>query len=224
MEMLQTAASGSGFPLQPVDFKEKDMKSLPCTCAVSLVLIASCGSFDRTQKKKKDQTTSPPSQTETIDEPEIGGEVTEEYDRLLFLSDLDEAKAVWDKLGLSTYAYEIDHSSWIGTGNQTTISVVDSLVTKRSYREYEVDQTSGRQQTTFSYEEAGTILGSNEKGAQPLTVEQIMDECRNHIFEKWNESYSKMSIRFDDNGVFSCFYRPLNCEDDCTEGLGFKLK
>lgn len=118
----------------------------------------------------------------------------------------------------NTYLYTISFTSWVGFGNETTISVLDGQVTGRSYYEFNEEMD-----TTFWYSETIDELNSHSEGAPPLTFDELYATCASEYLVV-DEKENKIYFDTDAVGIMNlCGYVPYNCADDCFTGIKISL-
>lgn len=134
------------------------------------------------------------------------------------LTQLDLSLSHWQKVKLengNTYQYSTRFSSWVGFGNETSISVVNGVVANRSYRSWDDKQSDITQWSESTVES----LNSHRDGASAKTLDELYDDCQDILQSKDNEN-NRINLGFDNNGIIqTCLFTPKNCADDCSSGV-----
>ena len=73
----------------------------------------------------------------------------------------------------NSYSYQTYFISFTGFGSTTELKVTNDIVTTRIYQEFTTDQMTGERDVIDSFTETGSQVGSNPKGAIPLTIDQL---------------------------------------------------
>ncbi len=119
----------------------------------------------------------------------------------------------------NTYVYQTTFTSWTGFGSVTELKVIDGIVTSRIYQEFETNETNGQHEIIDSYSETKVDLGIHEKGAKPLTIDELYNTCASEyliVDEKNNTLYFETEL----NGLMTmCGFVPNGCMDDCYRGI-----
>lgn len=119
----------------------------------------------------------------------------------------------------TSYRYQTDFISFTGFGSTTELTVINNIVTSRIYEEFSTNEMTGEREIIDSYTETTANLGSNPKGATPLTIDQLYTTCAaDYLVVDENEN----TIYFETatNGLMTlCGFFPNNCADDCFEGI-----
>lgn len=170
-------------------------------CIVALFLIFSCDSNDDSQENQISALTALESQE--------GRSYTESIN-------------AWNVLKTNngnSYTYQTTVVSFTGFGSITELTVINNIVTSRIYEEFNINQMTGERDIIDSYIETAANLGSNTKGASPLTIDQLYTSCAaDYLIVDENEN----TIYFETatNGIMTlCGFFPNNCADDCFEGI-----
>lgn len=116
------------------------------------------------------------------------------------------------------YRYNTLFVSWTGFRSTTTLTVQGNEVVTRAY---EASYTNDEgEEITESWTEESAAVGSHEAGAEPRTIEELYLECREDVLTE-DTAENEFYLEFRNEGVLSsCYYRPLNCQDDCLFGVG----
>lgn len=132
------------------------------------------------------------------------------------LTKLSESWEFWKNLeakNQGNYSYSNSRSSWTGFWSETSISVHNSEVVKRTYKE-------GRSQGVVDIEwsEEGSNLGSHEKGLAPQTIDSIYKKCESEILTADGDQFNFYFETDEQNVISHCKKSPKNCSDDCSTG------
>lgn len=131
----------------------------------------------------------------------------------------EESLSKWKELKIAngdSYVYQTHFSSWTGFGSMTELKIEDGFVTSRSYQAY-------FQYPTFElideYTETIDDLGSHDKGALPLTIDELYETCASDYLVI-DEENNAIYFDVDSSGIMKiCGYFPYNCADDCFRGI-----
>lgn len=135
-----------------------------------------------------------------------------------YVESLDEWKKLKETNG-NAYKYETTFTSWAGFGNTTEIKVQDGKVTARVYEEFTINDTTGARVIADSYTETAADLGSHEKGAPPLTIDELYDSCAKKYLTV-DDKKNILHFETQTNGLMNlCGFTPKNCMDDCYTGI-----
>lgn len=132
-----------------------------------------------------------------------------------------ESSEDWDSLKIAngnSYMYQTTFTSFSGLSSTTEVQVTNGVVTSRLYVEYQANENGGKN-LTDSYTETSTTIGTHEKGAGVLTIDDLYNSCASEylVVDKTNNTiYFETEI----NGLMTmCGYLPNNCADDCYVGF-----
>lgn len=119
----------------------------------------------------------------------------------------------------NSYIYQTTFLSWTGFGSTTELKIKEGKVTARIYQEFKRDEQTGKRVITDSYSENENDLGTNEKGARPLTIDELYNSCAGKylvVDKEKNTIYFETAV----NGVMTlCGFVPNGCADDCYQGI-----
>ena len=119
------------------------------------------------------------------------------------------------KLNGNSYKYQTTFLSWTGFGNTTELKIVDGKVIARIYHEFCTDNKTGKRILIDSYTENENSIGNHEKGASPLTIDELYNSCAaNYLIvdDKKNTVYFETSV----NGLMTlCGFVPDGGADEC---------
>lgn len=119
----------------------------------------------------------------------------------------------------NSYSYQTTFQSWVGFGHTTELIIKEGRVVARVYEEFQIDGQTGARVITDSYTENENNLGNNEKGAAPLSIDDLYTSCASDYLVVDKE---KNTLYFETNesGMLSrCGFVPNGCADDCFQGL-----
>jgi hypothetical protein len=112
-----------------------------------------------------------------------------------------------------TYWYTRHFDSVFGNGCATTFYVTNGMVT--SYTESE-----------RSYEDGRWVCGvpstdfANSTCFEPVTMDVLYEQCLNEVLCQ-DPRANQLFLQIDARGLLvECGYVPVNCNDDCYQGLG----
>lgn len=118
-----------------------------------------------------------------------------------------------------SYIYQTNFESWAGFGSTTELKVIDNKVVSRIYKEYGTHDKTGERTITDAYIESEDALGSHEKGALPLTIDELYNSCASDYLIV-DEENNTIFFRTEINGLITlCGFFPDGCADDCYEGI-----
>jgi len=155
----------------------------------------------------------------------------DEYASLSVLTDLkgesglsyNESFSKWQELKKTngnSYIYQTTFVSWAGFGNITELKIEEGIVTSRVYQEFKTNETNGQREIIATYAETKTNLGSHEKGASPLTIDDLYNSCVSEylVVDKENNTLYFETDKI--NGLVTlCGFVPKDCADDCFRGI-----
>lgn len=147
---------------------------------------------------------------------------TDDNDKSLIINNFNESKVNWEELKSlngNSYSYQTTWSSWNGFGAMTELKILDGIVISRLYEEFLINEANGQIEILDFYLEDESDLGSNERGAKILTIDQLYDSCISEYLvadKKNNTLYFEAKL----DGIISlCGYVPDGCVDDCFNGV-----
>jgi len=138
------------------------------------------------------------------------------------ITDFKTSKAKWEQqksIHGNSYTYQTTFISWTGYRTMTELTIKDGIVISRLYEAFEINGPNGQKEIIDSYFEQGTDLGSNENGANLLTIDQLYDSCISDYLTagtKDNKLYFEAKL---DGTMSTCGYVPNGCVDDCFFGV-----
>lgn len=77
------------------------------------------------------------------------------------------------------------------------MKVFDGIVTSRIYQEFKINEVNGQREVIDSYIETNVDLGIHEKGAKPMTIDELYDSCASKytiVDEKSNTLYFETEL------------------------------
>lgn len=133
-----------------------------------------------------------------------------------------ESRKQWIRLrdqDANTYRYSVLETSVNDRGSETTITVENGKVTARDFEAFTISEEDGSRNVIFSYSENKQTLGSHQRGAPAVNIDELYDTCLGDYLGIDNETNT---IYFDthEGGIISlCGYVPDLCQDDCFVGF-----
>jgi hypothetical protein len=128
----------------------------------------------------------------------------------------------WNDLKIkngNSYIYQTTFTSWTGLGSITELKVIDGIVICRIYQKFKTSETNGSLEIIDSYTEIKTNLGSHEKGAKPLTIDDLYNSCASNYLEVDKENNTIYFETETDGLMTLCGFVPDGCMDDCYFGV-----
>lgn len=123
------------------------------------------------------------------------------------------------KINGNSYIYQILVNSWTGFGSITELKIEEGIVVSRSYQKFKTNHTNGQREIIDSYTETKSDLGTHEKGAKPLTIDDQYNTCAREYLIVDEES-NTLSFETENDGLMSlCGFSPKGCMDDCFTGV-----
>ncbi len=119
----------------------------------------------------------------------------------------------------NSYIYQTTFFSWTGFGSNTELKIEEGIVTSRVYQEFKINETNGQREIIDTYTESEADLGSHEKGATPLTIDDLYNSCAGEYLSVDKE---KNTLYFEaelDGLMTLCGFVPDGCMDDCFRGV-----
>lgn len=119
----------------------------------------------------------------------------------------------------NSYIYQTTFVSWTGFGSTTELKIEDGIVTSRIYQEFETNATNGQHEIIDTFTETEDDLGSHEKGATPLTIDDLYNSCAGEYLIV-DEENNTLIFEAELNGLMTlCGFVPIGCMDDCFRGV-----
>ena len=140
-----------------------------------------------------------------------------------FQNDYDLSYNQWLKFKADngdSYYYVVNNDSWVGTSWETTITVNEGKVIRRSFKLSSSQGTDQIPQEARAWTEEANAINTHEYSgaAGAFTLDQIYEKART----EWLQKRSKAQNYFEakNNGLLStCGYTEDGCMDDCFVGI-----
>ena len=144
-------------------------------------------------------------------------------DKIEYKSEFKTSEKIWlsfKETSNNSYKYTVVSSSWVGLTSETTITVINGVIVQRDFKytflaEDIADLIPEDEQ---EWTETENEIGTNQNGAEPLTLDEIYSKARN----EWLKDRSGATTYFEteNDGMISvCGYVENNCADDCFIGI-----
>lgn len=134
----------------------------------------------------------------------------------------NESLAQWTELkniNGNSYIYQTTFISWTGFGSITELKIEEGIVTSRAYHEFITNDTNGQREIIDTYTESRADLGSHEKGANPLTIDDLYNSCASEYLSVDKEKNTLYFETESDGLMTLCGFVPNGCMDDCFRGV-----
>ena len=119
----------------------------------------------------------------------------------------------------NSYIYQTTFVSWTGFGSITELTIEEGEVTSRVYQEFKTNETNGQREIIDTYTETKTNLGSHDKGAYSLTIDDLYNSCASEYLTVDKEN-NTLYFETEIDGLMSlCGFVPEGCMDDCFRGV-----
>ena len=119
----------------------------------------------------------------------------------------------------NSYIYQTTFVSWTGFGSITELTIEEGVVTSRVYQEFKTNETNGQREIIDTYTETKTNLGSHDKGAYSLTIDDLYNSCASEYLTVDKEN-NTLYFETEIDGLMSlCGFVPEGCMDDCFRGV-----
>ena len=119
----------------------------------------------------------------------------------------------------NSYIYQTTFVSWTGFGSITELKIEEGIVTSRVYQEFKTNETNGQREIIDTYTETKTNLGSHDKGAYSLTIDDLYNSCASEYLTVDKEN-NTLYFETELDGLMSlCGFVPEGCMDDCFRGV-----
>lgn len=119
----------------------------------------------------------------------------------------------------NSYIYQTTFVSWTGFGSITELTIEEGVVTSRVYQEFKTNETNGQREIIDTYTETKTNLGSHDKGAYSLTIDDLYNSCASEYLTVDKEN-NTLYFETELDGLMSlCGFVPEGCMDDCFRGV-----
>lgn len=142
-------------------------------------------------------------------------------DDLAYSKDFDKSYKTWNsfkKSANNSYRYTIAFSSWTGYSTETTLTINDGQVVKRSFLAKNIERPSNQLVIVEHWDEEGATLNTHQT-AYPLTT---LDEIYQKAKTDWLPKRAAAKTYFEANNggmISSCGFIDDNCADDCFRGI-----
>ncbi|WP_066633574.1 hypothetical protein [Labilibacter marinus] len=134
----------------------------------------------------------------------------------------NKSKSFWNdmkKENGNSYEYETTFTSWTGFGSTTTFKVEEGVVTERTYTEFNADEGASGEIQLESYKEVGDEVGDHEKGAKPVSIDELYESCASEFLVAC-PCDNTLYFETESNGLMNlCGFVPDGCQDDCYQGV-----
>lgn len=134
----------------------------------------------------------------------------------------NESLTQWSELknlNGDSYIYQTTFISWAGFGNITELKIESGIVTSRTYQGFITNEANGQKEIIETYTETLTNLGSHEKGASPLTIDDLYNSCASEYLTVDLENNTLYFETELDGLMTLCGFVPNGCMDDCFRGV-----
>ena len=132
-----------------------------------------------------------------------------------------ESLAEWTKLRSlhgNSYAYHAEYTSFTGQHSITELLVENGIIISRVYQEFQIAE-DGTREIVGAYREDADRLGSHNKGALLLTVDELYERCIGDYLSVDSES-NVIHFETAETGLIKvCGFVPKDCQDDCFTGV-----
>nr|WP_320022937.1 hypothetical protein [uncultured Draconibacterium sp.] len=119
----------------------------------------------------------------------------------------------------NSYIYQTTFVSWTGFGSITELKIEEGVVTSRVYQEFKTNETNGQREIIDTYTETKTNVGSHDKGANSLTIDDLYNSCASEYLTVDKEN-NTLYFETDLDGLMTlCGFVPEGCMDDCFRGV-----
>lgn len=118
----------------------------------------------------------------------------------------------------NSYAFKAVTTSFANTGTSTEIRVENGVVTSRKFKAYTLNRFE-EDEVFDSYEETGADVGLNQKGLEPMTIDELYRTCLNDYLQVDPERNTLYFTTIISGAPGMCGYVPANCMDDCYTGF-----
>jgi len=119
----------------------------------------------------------------------------------------------------NSYIYQTTFVSWTGFGSITELKIEEGIVTSRVYQEFKTNETNGQREIIDTYTETKTNLGSHDKGAYSLTIDDLYNSCASEYLTVDKENNTLYFETELDGLMTLCGFVPEGCMDDCFRGV-----
>lgn len=136
-----------------------------------------------------------------------------------------DSKEVWSRFKKqtnNTYEYTTTGSTWVGYSWQTTITVYDGKVNRRSFK-YTGYPNDVSPDLELEWTENVLELGShkNTPASDVLTLDEVYEKAKQDWLKKRKDTQTYFETK--NEGMISlCGYNEKGCQDDCFRGISIK--
>lgn len=133
--------------------------------------------------------------------------------------DSQEALNSFKKQSNNSYEYTTTGGTWVGYSWQTTITVYDGKVNKRSFK-YTVYPSEVNPNLELEWTENVQELGShkNTPASEVLTLDEVYEKAKQDWLKKRKDTQTYFETK-NDGMISLCGYSEENCQDDCFRGI-----
>lgn len=120
----------------------------------------------------------------------------------------------------NSYTYTVVFGSWVGFSWETTLTVIDGVISKRhfKYTTLPEDLSEAIPDEELEWTENENELGSHQNGADLMTLDELYTKARQEWLVKRENAVTYFER--ENNGMIStCGYVENNCADDCFNGI-----
>lgn len=142
-------------------------------------------------------------------------------DGLTYENEYDKSFKAWKNFKASTnnsYQYQVTSGSWTGYSSETTITVKDGKVIKRSYLAKTIERPSNQVVVHEEWTENEATINSHNNGASAITLDAIYQKAKTDWLLKRKDASTYFEVK-NDGMISSCGYVEKNCMDDCFNGV-----
>ena len=145
-------------------------------------------------------------------------------DGIAYGGDYGRSNIAWQEfksVSGNSYSYQVITTSWTGYGTETIITVKQGKVAERSYIA-KGNQANGQITVLEEWKEDETQLGTHNKGAALLTMDEVYAKAKDDWLLKRDNAENYFEAK--NNGMISlCGYGMNGCQDDCFNGITIKF-
>ncbi len=142
-------------------------------------------------------------------------------DDLAYRRDFEKSYSAWSSFKKAThnsYRYTIAFGSWTGYGTETTFTINDGKVVKRSFVAKNIERTSNQLVIVEQWDEEEAKLNTHQTGYPVITLDEIYQKAKTEWLTK--RANAKTYFEANNNGMISsCGFVEDNCADDCFNGI-----
>lgn len=141
-------------------------------------------------------------------------------EKIDFDNDFKKSQKAWSsfkKTSNNSYQYTVVGGSWVGSGWETKLTVIEGVVTERYYK---YSPPSNTKQPIIEWTENKNELNTHESSAaaETITLDQVYQKAEKEWLIKRENAETYFEV--DSAGLISTAgYVPNNCADDCFNGI-----